>query len=212
MQVRLLNLSQPIKTNTTFNCLHCMENHICDPRNRGRQSYCRKPECRQASKAASQRRWVGKPQNANYFRGTENCERVRLWRKEHPGYWRRKPVKQDALQDPIMEQVDERKDVVKSPFPDALQDLCCGQPALLVGIISMMTGSGLQEDIAANARSLLTRGEDVLRMVRRGPHTPEGIHERQQSIDEALRIKPHRDSGWRELLQRNHFSGIMEMG
>ena len=139
-----------MKAKTTFNCLHCRKKHACDPRNRRQQCYCGKPECRRASKAASQRRWVGKPENENYFRGAENIERVRQWRKEHPGYWRRK----------------------KSGKQDALQDLCRSQPALLVGIISMMTGHGLQEDIAASARSFLTRGEDILRMVRRGPQNP----------------------------------------
>ena len=162
-----------MKSTTTFNCLHCREKHVCDPRNRGRQCYCGKPECRQASKADSQRRWAGKPENENYFRGAENIERVRQWRKEHPGYWRRKKSgKQDALQDPCTGQEAGSKEVVGSRVPDALQDLCRSQPALLVGIISMMTGHGLQEDIAASARSFLTRGEDILRMVRRGPQNP----------------------------------------
>ena len=128
-------MSQPIQSKTTFKCLHCSEKLICEPRNRGRQCYCAKPECRRASKAASQRRWEGKPENENYFRGPENIERVRQWRKEHPGYWRRK----------------------KPEIQDALQDLCLSQPALLVGIISVMTGYGLQEDIAASARSFSRR-------------------------------------------------------
>jgi hypothetical protein len=104
-----------MKSKTTFNCLHCREKHVCDPRNRGRQCYCGKPECRQASKAASQRRWAGKPENENYFRGPENIERVRQWRKEHPGYWRRKkPGKQDALQDLCQGQDAGNKAVVDS--------------------------------------------------------------------------------------------------
>lgn len=162
-----------MKSKKTFNCLHCREKHVCDPRNRGRQCYCGKPECRRASRAASQRRWVGKPENENYFRGPENIERVRQWRKEHPGYWRRKKSwKQDALQDLCPRQDAGSKEVVNPRAPDALQDLYSSQPALLVGIISMMTGHGLQEDIAASARSFLTRGEDILRMVRRGPQNP----------------------------------------
>ena len=166
-------MSLPIQTKTTFKCLHCSEKLTCEPRNRGRQCYCAKPECRRASKAASQRRWEGKPENENYFRGPENIERVRQWRKEHPGYWRRKkPEIQDALQDSCKEQGADNKKVVESSVPDALQDLCLSQPALLVGIISVMTGYGLQEDIAASARSFLSRGEDILRMVRRCPENP----------------------------------------
>ena len=49
--------------------LNCNEKHRCDHRNRGRQSYCSKPACRKASKAASQRRWLSRPENENYFRG-----------------------------------------------------------------------------------------------------------------------------------------------
>ena len=180
-----------MKSNTTFNCLHCREKHVCDPRNHGRQCYCGKPECRRASKAASQRRWVGKPENENYFRGAENIERVRQWRKEHPGYWRRKKAgKQDALQDRCAGQEAGSKEVVGSRVPDALQDLCRGQPALLVGIISVMTGHGLQEDIAASARSFLTRGEDILRMVRRGPQTPRDENQTRPVPAEAAACAP----------------------
>jgi hypothetical protein len=36
------------------------------------------------------------------------------------------------------------------------------QPAVMVGLISMMTGSALQEDIAATTRALLSKGRDIL--------------------------------------------------
>jgi len=32
----------------------------------------------------------------------------------------------------------------------------------MVGLISMMTGSALQEDIAATTRALLSKGQDIL--------------------------------------------------
>jgi hypothetical protein len=35
------------------------------------------------------------------------------------------------------------------------------QPAVMVGLISMMTGSALQEDIAATTRALLSKGQDI---------------------------------------------------
>lgn len=167
-----------MKSNTTFNCLHCREKHVCDPRNRGRQCYCGKPECRSASKAMSQQRWVSKAENKNYFCGVENTERVRQWRREHPGYWRKKkPETEDALQEPCNAQGADSERVVEVSVPDALQDICFSQPALLVGLIAVVTGHALQEDIAASARSFLTRGEDILRMVRRGPEFPS--HEKQ---------------------------------
>ena len=36
------------------------------------------------------------------------------------------------------------------------------QPAVVVGLISMMTGHSLQEDIVATARVLLHKGRDIL--------------------------------------------------
>jgi len=51
------------------------------------------------------------------------------------------------------------------------------KPALLVGLISIVTGHALQEDIAASTRSFLTRGEDILRMTPRSPEYPS--HENQ---------------------------------
>lgn len=70
-------------------CAHCQRPFRPDPRNAWRQRYCAHSECRAASKAASQRRWLGKPENRDYFRGPEHVERVRAWRKAHPGYGRR---------------------------------------------------------------------------------------------------------------------------
>lgn len=162
-----------MKSKTKFKCLHCSKVHITDPRSRGRQHYCREPECRRASKASSQRRWTSRPENANYFLGPENCERVRQWRREHPGYWRKKKSGgEDALQETWKSQDTVAVRVEADNETDALQEICFMQPALLVGLISMVTGHALQEDIAASTRSFLTRGEDILRMKRGSPQIP----------------------------------------
>lgn len=162
--------SPPRSRPTTFKCLHCKEKHPCDPRNRGRQHYCGKPECRRASKAASQRKWLGRAENENYFRGAEACERVRRWRAAHPGYWRnKKPASGDALQEPCKSQVVENEELVVPVAGTALQETWFAQPALLVGLISVVTGHALQEDIAVSARRFLDRGRDILRMTRGSP-------------------------------------------
>ena len=89
-------------------CKHCKVWFAPDPRNIGRQHSCAKPPCRQASKAASQRRWLRKPENQDYFRDPAHVERVRPWRQHHPGYWRRTASQAsdapDALQDPLTPQ------------------------------------------------------------------------------------------------------------
>lgn len=162
-----------MKRITTFKCLCCSEQHPCEPRSKGRQHYCSKPSCRRASKAASQRRWLSKSENKNYFCGSEHVERVRRWRKRHPGYWRKKrPQGRDALQETLKEksqvQPAHTESVANKGISDALQDICNPQPALLVGLISFIGGHALQDDIAATARSFLIRGEDILRMGRGG--------------------------------------------
>jgi hypothetical protein len=49
---------------------------------------------------------IAKAENQNYFRGPENCARVREWRARHPGYWRKKkPAPRDALQENCCAQV-----------------------------------------------------------------------------------------------------------
>ena len=71
-------------------CRCCSTFFFPDYRNWQHQHYCGKPECRWASKLASQQRWYRKPKNLSHFRNGEGTERVRTWRKAHPGYWRKK--------------------------------------------------------------------------------------------------------------------------
>ncbi|SAL07534.1 hypothetical protein AWB78_08619 [Caballeronia calidae] len=50
-------------------CLNCGTWFVPDARNVRHQRYCSEAACRQASKAASQRQWLAKPENRDYFRG-----------------------------------------------------------------------------------------------------------------------------------------------
>jgi hypothetical protein len=135
-----------------------------DPRNATRQRYCSQPECRSASKASSQKRWLEKPKNRDYFRGPYNVQRVQRWRKDHPGYWRRKPGKSPiALQDPLIVQVPENNDNRGDFAQYALQDSLVLQPAVFIGLISQLTGYALQEDIARATRRLQQLGNDILK-------------------------------------------------
>ena len=81
-------------------CLCCGDLFPPDFRNVRHQRYCSEPACRKESKAQSQRRWQQRPENQNYFRGPENRQRVKDWRKANPGYWRKKkPSTQVPLQE-----------------------------------------------------------------------------------------------------------------
>jgi len=61
-----------MKQNRTRKCLHCHQIFHPDVRNRRHQRHCSAKDCRRASKAASQRRWLLKPENHDYFKGPAN--------------------------------------------------------------------------------------------------------------------------------------------
>jgi len=147
-------------------CKNCRDYFIPDYRNVGRQAYCGKPQCRKASKAASQEKWLNKPDNRDYFRGPDNVERVRHWRKKNPGYGRKKsPEPPDALQDPLNAEMSSNQIVeplVDQPAKDALQDPLPIQDVVLIGLIAQLTGFALQDDIASAVRRLRNLGQDIL--------------------------------------------------
>jgi hypothetical protein len=158
----------PMKSSLKRKCRHCKLLYVPERRNAHHQRYCCEPACRRQSKAESQRRWREKPQNQNYFRGEENCERVREWRKRHPGYSRKKKsAPGEALQDLCMSQPAQSQPLADPDLSEALQDVFVMQPAVIVGLISTMTGSALQDDIATVARALFRKGKDIL-----GPNAP----------------------------------------
>jgi hypothetical protein len=141
-------------------CLCCSDIFTVDVRNRGRQKYCPKRACRAAGKAARQRRWLGRPENQDYFSGPEHVERVRVWRAAHPGYWRaHRRGRGVALQDGLAGQVVEIPEDLTSR---ALQDALRCQGPVLIGLIAHLSDSALQEDIATTARGLLQLGQDIL--------------------------------------------------
>lgn len=151
-----------MKTYHKRKCPHCGRFYEADPRNRCHQRYCSAPDCQQARQRAGQARWRRRPENRNYFRGPAEVERVRAWRKAHPGYWLKK---RHALQTVLKSQPDEAQADGSGLNPDALQTVLLSQPALLVGVISAMTGSALQSVIVEQVQRLHLRGQQILRQV-----------------------------------------------
>ncbi len=144
-------------------CCNCKKLFIPDPRNIKRQKYCRTPECREASKAASQRRWLAKPENQDYFCGPQNVKRVQLWREANPGYWRGKRKNNpDALQDRLNPQPTENNTDNVQFANDALQDLLIAQPPVLLGLIANFTDNALQDDMVITLRRLQKLGQDIV--------------------------------------------------
>jgi len=143
-------------------CLCCGGLFRPDPRNRRHQRYCSQPACRKASKAASQRRWLSKPDNRDYFRGPESVARVQAWRAAHPGYWRRPGNSAPALQDLSHAQAIEPAANPATLASATLQEVLTAQPAALIGLIAHISDSTLQEDIVLASRKLLQLGQDIL--------------------------------------------------
>lgn len=148
-------------------CRHCNQFFSPDCRNLYHQHYCQSPDCRLASKAASQHQWLRQKANRDYFRGSQQVQRVQQWRKAHPGYWKRKkpPSEGNQVAEPqVVKSKQSSCNVPSSPLR-TLQDFCLSQEPLVVGLISMFTGSTLQEDIAATTDKLLNRGRNILGLV-----------------------------------------------
>ena len=148
-------------------CRCCGEFFRPDPRNYKVQRYCSDADCRKASKAYSQQKWVEK--NPDYFRGKENVLRVQVWRKNNPEYSKRKQFSStqqnssDTLQDLLIEKDKEKQSLTEHSSSLALQDLLIAQPAVFVGLIAYFSGSTLQDDIAASITKMLKLGQDILK-------------------------------------------------
>jgi hypothetical protein len=145
-------------------CRHCGKVFNPDYRNRHHQHYCPDPGCRRASKVASQRRWLRQAQNRDYFQGPDQTRRVQQWRKSNPGYWKEKPTVPPKT--PAAESQPRKKLQKTCNVPNGLaaplQDVCLARNPLFVGLISVIAGSTLQDDIAATIGELQTQGRKIL--------------------------------------------------
>ena len=143
-------------------CKNCHKFFRPDPRNAGRQKYCSKAECRKASKAASQKKWLSKPENKNYFRGSHHVQRVQEWRRLHPGYWKKHDEHQKPLQDHSAPEKTEQQADARQLIDHTLQDPFSSQQVVLLGLLAHLTGSALQDDIVITYRRMRQLGQDIL--------------------------------------------------
>ena len=144
-------------------CKHCRKYFTPDPRNAHKQEYCSETACRKASKAAAQAKWLAKDGNRDYFRGPANVNRVQEWRKDNPGYWRRRnKTSSVALKDHSKGKSTQKQPVAAQLPRNALQDLLNAQLPVFVGLIAKLTGNALQDDIVTATRHLQQLGADIL--------------------------------------------------
>ncbi len=125
------------------------------PQSKGRQNYCSKLQCKKASKKASQKKWLSKPENSHYFKDADNVRRVQQWRTDKLNYCKKSNNHSNdvdstdkALQDTLtMQSVDKYKktDVLNK---DVLQETLISQVFVLTELIAHLDISALQEMIA----------------------------------------------------------------
>ena len=153
-------------------CLNCGEPFTADARNARHQRYCTEIACKAASKRNSQAKWLAKPENQDYHRGQDAVARVKAWRMAHPGYSRRSRSLSVPVQDDWIKPISRAIAPLSTPelkppaqleqrscngAGGALQDLLNAQPIVLVGLISHIWGSALQEAMPDAALHLLCR-------------------------------------------------------
>jgi hypothetical protein len=149
-------------------CRHCRRRFLPDYRNEYHQRFCGRPECQDASKRCSQRRWLRKPENRNYFREPDNALRVREWRSRHPHYWKPHAHACTRQEPPASAQAVQ---TVTSPPPSAmgtLQEVCRSKVTLLTCLVSRLSRSTLQEDIASCANQMLLEAQCILNFCQSG--------------------------------------------
>jgi hypothetical protein len=146
-------------------CRHCRRLFVPDHRNREKQNYCQEGPCRKVSKKASQKKWLRKPENEDYFSNPDNVERVQKWRKGVPEYWKR-TKRSTTLQDLLSVQSAENNENIDQkdaqPQKHALQDFLMAQSPVIIGLIYNLTGSALQEDIANTLLRMQQFGQEIL--------------------------------------------------
>ena len=143
-------------------CHHCGKNFAPLPQSAQKQCYCSAVDCKKAARAEANKRWLKK--NPDYHKGAEAVQRVRAWRLANPGYWRPKvgSLEPAPLQDDCIVQVvdDHEEDAALRYF--ALQDDSISQALVLLGLISKLTASALQDDIAQTCRDFHKHGRQIL--------------------------------------------------
>jgi len=130
-----------------------------DRYNHYHQDYCNNPDCRKASRKASKARYRKKRFLSLDFRKKES-DRVKRWQAKHPVYWKKREKKSKKVLDGAflrdIAQVEKLNEEVS-----VLRDIAICQHTMLEGVISVLTGDVLREDIGAQRNRLYDRGKEV---------------------------------------------------
>ena len=135
-------------------CPHCKVFFRPTPSARHHQRYCSAGACQRARKAANNAGF--RQRNPGYFQGPLQVERVRQWRAQHPGYWRRPrgsaaaPVETaPALQVVSPTEVLAVQVAGLHQQVVALQAVSTQQVAMMTGLTAHLTGVALPAELGA---------------------------------------------------------------
>jgi hypothetical protein len=118
----------------TRRCAHCGQRFTINPRVGKRHRFCAKPACVQTSRIVARKRWLRKG-GRQYFGGSVDTQRVRIWRQMNPKYWRRRSrIRRRRRSDYVL-----TKSLAATLRYVALQDLIDTHLALKIGMISHLT-------------------------------------------------------------------------
>ena len=152
-------------------CKHCDGLYKPDHRNLKRQKFCRKSECKEASKRYSQQKWLIKSKNKDYFSGPANVIRVQQWRQQNPGYWKRKKSKKitslikGALQETLSVKTIMSKGFSNTLMQNALQDSLSAKTIVIIGFDNHLNKTELQDIIDPTERGAVESVPDILKKV-----------------------------------------------
>jgi hypothetical protein len=150
-------------------CKHCDDLFKLDPRNLKRQKFCRKSECKEASKRYSQQKWLLKPKNNDYFSGPENVIRVQQWRQQNPDYRTRKksektcPLIKGALQETLSPNTTINEGFPNDLMQTALQDSLSAKTLVIIGFDVQLDKTALQDIIDFTDQGTVKLVPDVLK-------------------------------------------------
>lgn len=147
-------------------CIHCHNPFIPSRYSGDRQCVCEDLRSRKAVKKQRQASWVER--NPEYFKGSENVERVREWRRKNPD-WRTRQKAQSAKSSQKAESCNREAGGIAR-----LQDsVPLVQDPALVGFMSFITGTVLQDEVQNLYGRCLVRGGELLRPIAMEPVPPE---------------------------------------
>jgi hypothetical protein len=91
-------------------------------------------------------------------------KRVQKWRRKHPGYWKKKGHASGGrgIVDSQAVKSSQESRNARGAGVGTLQDVCLAQNPLFVGLLSLITGSTLQDDMASKIDDLVIRGRRIL--------------------------------------------------